>query len=596
VSRFKPPLPRIDLGNPLSRGLVGAWPFYERAGTTVRDVGPYRNNGTAAASPTWAMQDYGPHLLLNGSTQYVDAGNPTALQITGDISVAVWVRFTSTAANGTLAAKDHSSGGRAWTLDYNTGSGGIVRFYLGGSGTDLVSTSAGVNTTGWHLVIGTWRASDKLLAIYVDGLLRSSLTTTQTSIPTATANVYFGARQFTGSQNFLNGRIGDVKIWNRPITASEAHKLYTDPWGLYQPGRDDEALNTALILSQTPIVVTPTVLDLDDIEILTPTVDNGAGVFVTPTVLELDDIEILTPTFAGSVPVAPFFSDETPEDDATRVDLDAEVSVVATPPDPTGNPIATAGMLAPTATVNGVAHTVTIVSLSGGAKRVSVAPIARAGKVHEVEFTVYEQDGTPHVTTWDFTYRPAYPAVGVPLQISVRGATAVGAPLALSTLTPASFGMPLTLTVPATGVLQGYGMPMQYTVLDVGSGVLAGFPVGLQYRAVDRLRAAALYAGAVVAEWREDRIAFGAAAEGTRRALVALAATLAGTERETALRLAAGVVLHERETVAALGATLAEWGQDGVPMGADAQAVTRRLLYQVRVISLREQAILSDED
>jgi transcriptional regulator GlxA family with amidase domain len=132
-------------------------------------------------------------------------------------------------------------------------------------------------------------------------------------------------------------------------------------------------------------------------------------------------------------------------------------------------------------------------------------------------------------------------------------------------------------------------------VLDVGSGILAGFSMGVHYRAVDRLRAAALYAGAVVSEWREDRIAFGAAVEGTRRALVALAATLAGSERQTALYLAAQIHTEHRETVAALGACLAEWGQQGVPLGADAQAVTRRLLYRVVEITEMWQQIKADD-
>jgi hypothetical protein len=595
VARVKPTRPLVNSAHPHARGLVSAWAFLERGGSVVRDLGPARANGTVAGSALRATSALGHAITLNGSTQYVDAGNPTALQITTDITVAVWVKLGSTASNGTLAAKDHSSGGRAWTLDFNTGSGGIYRFYLGGSGTDLVSTTSGNNTTAWHHVVGTFNTSTLALSIYVDGVLRNSVTSVQTTIPTATANVYLGARQFSGSQNFLNGRIAEARIYRRALSAREIASIYADPWALYRPERSSWPLG-AILHIPPPVVVTPSVLEIPDIEILTPTVDNGAGTVVTPSVLEIPDIEILTPAFAGSLPVAPFFSDHTPEDLSARVELDASVSVVATPADPTGNPVATVGMYAPVAEVNGVVHPITITSLSGGAKRFSVSPVARAGKLHDIEVTAYEQDGTPHVTSWSYTYRPTYTAVSAPLSLTVRGATSVDMPLGLVARVPQAYDAPVTMIVPATGVLQSYDMPAQYVVLDVGSGILAGFSMGVHYRAVDRLRAAALYAGAVVSEWREDRIAFGAVVEGTRRALVALAATVAGSERQTALFLAAQLHTEHRETVAALGACLAEWGQEGVPLGADAQAVTRRLLYSILELTALEQSLRSDDD
>jgi hypothetical protein len=65
--------------------------------TTALDSSGNGNTGTLVNAPTWTTGKINGALSFNGSstTQYVDAGNPALLQITGSITITAWIYMTS---------------------------------------------------------------------------------------------------------------------------------------------------------------------------------------------------------------------------------------------------------------------------------------------------------------------------------------------------------------------------------------------------------------------------------------------------------------------------------------------------------------------
>ncbi len=174
-----------------------------------------------------------------GSDQYVNAGNPTKLQITGAFTVATHYRLRTGPGAGAeymLVAKDKDSGGRAYTLDVREGSGVGARFYINGGNGDRVTNicEEGVTAAAGDdkAVVGVYDPTVPEVRIYVNGVYKDNSNTADATIPTATANVLFGRREYSGFTEPLDGWLRYVYIWNRVLSAAQIALLYQEPYAM----------------------------------------------------------------------------------------------------------------------------------------------------------------------------------------------------------------------------------------------------------------------------------------------------------------------------------------------------------------------------
>ena len=78
--------------------LVGHWKLDEGSGTTVTDSSGYGNHGTIVGNPTWIPGVSGKALEFHGlgapggGGDYINCGNDASMNITGPISIALWIR------------------------------------------------------------------------------------------------------------------------------------------------------------------------------------------------------------------------------------------------------------------------------------------------------------------------------------------------------------------------------------------------------------------------------------------------------------------------------------------------------------------------
>jgi len=93
---------------------------------------------------------------------------------------------------------------------------------VGNGTTSIPSPSTGLTINTWYQVVGVWtNVSSNSFALYINGNLIGSNSHSFTSIRNTTSPLYLGS--FNGGQfsQWLNGRMGVVRVYNKSLTGSE---------------------------------------------------------------------------------------------------------------------------------------------------------------------------------------------------------------------------------------------------------------------------------------------------------------------------------------------------------------------------------------
>jgi hypothetical protein len=215
--------------SPGPTGLIAAYEFAAGSGTAIVDSSGNNLNGTATSTAWTTAGRYGNALSFNGSSSYVNLGNPLALQATGSMSWTAWVRATSTPADdGQIIAKSGGTSGWQFKTSPDTGphtfgimisgSTGVVQRYS--------TTIRALNT--WYHVAAVYNAPARTLDIYVNGVLDNGalIGTIPAAQTVPTTNVNIGRRS---GGFYFGGILDDIRIYGRPLTADEIRTVMTTP-------------------------------------------------------------------------------------------------------------------------------------------------------------------------------------------------------------------------------------------------------------------------------------------------------------------------------------------------------------------------------
>ncbi|HVV14996.1 MAG TPA: LamG domain-containing protein [Candidatus Paceibacterota bacterium] len=209
---------------PISRGLIGYWTFdgsQTRWPTnTTQDSSGQGNTATMVSLGTTTAPvagKIGQALHFNGNAQYVSASGsyPTG---TNPRTLCAWAKSDDTTFEGNA---DHvvnygtAATGQAFGFMIHTGN--QWRFY--GHGVDF-DTNVSVDTK-WHYHCVTYDGATVIY--YIDGVNVASAART---LSTTAGNMTFAQRPDLGATNEFNGSIDDVRVYNRPLSASEVNQLY----------------------------------------------------------------------------------------------------------------------------------------------------------------------------------------------------------------------------------------------------------------------------------------------------------------------------------------------------------------------------------
>jgi hypothetical protein len=215
----------IDYENIVTNGLVflldaGYIPSYSRSGTTWSDLSGNGNNGTLTNGPTFSS-DNGGSIVFDGVNDYAPIGTSQFPFGTSSGTLSSWAR-TSTV-----------SGSWRWIVSYGSPNIPQARFiginnstyYFGGYGDDI--TASGVILNTWFNMVGVYNGTNA--SIYINGVLVSG--PTAKSWNTVAGNAQIG-RQISNIEHW-NGRISNVFIYNRALTATEVLQNYNAQKGRF---------------------------------------------------------------------------------------------------------------------------------------------------------------------------------------------------------------------------------------------------------------------------------------------------------------------------------------------------------------------------
>jgi len=207
----------------IESGLVGYWHFDENTSTTVYDASGFGNNGVLVNTPTWQT---GTNCIsgsclnfVNTSSQYVNVTNIPNLP---SFTMSAWVNGSAAGYEAIARVIDGSSYG----FEIDTAPAGTLRarFDTSSLTNQVVSNTQNVKDGAWHHVALTYDASSKAGIVYADGIASSPLTITGT-LPTTFSETRIA---YLGWGNYWNGKIDEVRIYNRALSATEILNMYND--------------------------------------------------------------------------------------------------------------------------------------------------------------------------------------------------------------------------------------------------------------------------------------------------------------------------------------------------------------------------------
>ena len=163
-------------------------------------------------------------MLFDGTNEYVDLGNPASLQITGSLTLSVWIKTTST--SGFIIGKEDALPNSSYSLFIGSSMGNnFARFRITSGGSYKTIDSVGIDPADgqWHHVLGVNDGSN--LLIYIDGVLRNSNFLGGT-IDNSTVNVNIGRRDYPTSEVPFTGNIDEVSIFNSALSFADVTTIY----------------------------------------------------------------------------------------------------------------------------------------------------------------------------------------------------------------------------------------------------------------------------------------------------------------------------------------------------------------------------------
>jgi len=157
---------------------------------------------------------------LDGSNEYIDCGDGTSLDITDAITLSCWINADSIDQYALLAGRDDSTN-RNYYLELYTDE--KIYWTCQGLSDVTVVSSTTISANEWYHIAGAYDGSN--LKIYINGILDNSDASTG-SIDNDDVSFTIGARE-AGMDRFLNGKIGQVAVWSKALSATEVSAIYT---------------------------------------------------------------------------------------------------------------------------------------------------------------------------------------------------------------------------------------------------------------------------------------------------------------------------------------------------------------------------------
>jgi hypothetical protein len=217
-------------------GLVSVWHLNETTGTTASDSSGNSHNGTLVNTPTWTDGVY-QNALNFSNGKYVDVSHNDALNITGDLTIGMWVKPNSVSCSGAdpaYALLSKRTTNSSTPYEFMIACGGQPRFQYWGTNISWPTfTSTGTLTTGaWQYVVVTRSFSGitATVTFYIDGVEAGSSSQNAGPALTSSQSVWIskdGYHTAYTNEGSYSGLIDEIRLYNRALSSAEVADHYS---------------------------------------------------------------------------------------------------------------------------------------------------------------------------------------------------------------------------------------------------------------------------------------------------------------------------------------------------------------------------------
>jgi len=200
------------------------------------------NSGTLQGAVSFAAGRVGQAFNFNGTNSYINIPSGPVLKPTGPFSVEGWANYTGFTGDrgGTIVAKGQDAEAAVdWALVIGAAQQLRPHVYVGGSWVAFNCASK-LAAGSWYHVAMVYDGTN--LCGYVDGVLDGSVAASGT-VSTSDYPLRIGAYaplNGTVSQSFFAGRVDEISIYSRALSADEIRAIYNSRgtgkcWGAVPP-------------------------------------------------------------------------------------------------------------------------------------------------------------------------------------------------------------------------------------------------------------------------------------------------------------------------------------------------------------------------
>ena len=162
--------------------------------------------------------------------QKIRVSHRPSLNISKEITMEAWIYPTQFVADGIIYAKPHTSFVNPFII-YGLGySSSNLRYDLaladGATQRNCPSSNNAVKLNTWQHIAATFNGTTTKL--YIDGKLNSSCNFTEFNISTNSMPLYLGHYPYQNNQYSYKGKLDEVKIYNRTLSAQQINALYNN--------------------------------------------------------------------------------------------------------------------------------------------------------------------------------------------------------------------------------------------------------------------------------------------------------------------------------------------------------------------------------
>ncbi|MEI7619943.1 MAG: LamG-like jellyroll fold domain-containing protein [Candidatus Falkowbacteria bacterium] len=186
----------------------------------VADYSGQNNNGTSVGGVTYNQSGkINNSLGFNGTTSYLSVLNSASLNPVNGVTLEAWVNWSINPSTGQPWANIiNKNADNQYQIQHNQTNTRFELAVMTTSGRSYILSNTQPVMGVWYHVVGTWDNTSNQVRIYVNGVLENS-SSRSGFLTTSASPINIGRR--TTPDRYFNGRLDEVVIYNRALSASE---------------------------------------------------------------------------------------------------------------------------------------------------------------------------------------------------------------------------------------------------------------------------------------------------------------------------------------------------------------------------------------